>query len=342
MLIFASRKQYIPMRNDFKVKVPGVDFEISSNQIYHIRERSDKDAPSGYQQKGITKHPLPNISQGIVVPYHEQTRTWNTGFYKGAPCLTMDKKGDEILKTVQDKLLPELELLVEGDLTNGKSSNNDFFDEFIPFNGEGYGEDTKKFKIKGGNMFNTANPLEFLAIWFALIGKQIMPPGYENNPAYKNCAFVLEDKKQSTSLVQDKEFEKSIAVSTVLSIVNNNANKKEAKHLQNIFEYVGLNLIIEDTNIKPLVSIFTSWCEKGGYNNENAKDFNEIYKKFSDDESREELVVYSKLLKDIKDSKVKVERQDIMLEGQNLGQDKKSAARKIVADQELHKAFLLL
>jgi hypothetical protein len=191
-------------------------------------------------------------------------------------------------------------------------------------------------------MFNTKHPLEFLALWWALIGKQIMPPGKSNSSAYKNCFFVLEDKKQSTSKEQDKEFDKSIAISTVLSIVQDKENKKELKHLQNVFEYVGLTLDVKETEPKPLIAIFGKWCEKGGYNNENAVEFNEVFDKFKEEEDREELVVYVKLLKDIKSSKVKVERRDIFIEGQNLGSDKKAAARKIVADQELHKAFLLL
>ncbi len=328
---------------DFTVKVPGVDFVLASNQIYHIREVSDADAPDGYQKVGISKHPLPGIEEGIVVPHHERTNTWNTGFWKGSACYTKEpENAEKILAKITQNLLPELKYLVEGDITNGRSSNNIFFDEFVPFNGAGFGEDTSKYKIKGGNMFNTKNPLEFLAVWFALLGKQIMPPSKKNAGGYKNCAFVLEDKKQSTSLEQDKEFDKSIAISTVMSIVQDRDDKKEIKHLQNTFEYVGLNLNIKDTETKPLISIFNRWCEKGGFNNENAVEFNEVVNKFKKEDDREELVVYIKLIKNIRESKIKVERHDIMLNGKNLGSDKKAAARKITADQELHKDFLLL
>lgn len=327
---------------DFTIKVPGVDFNLSSNQIYHIREISDSNAPDGYQTVGISKHPLPGIAEGIVVPHHELTNTWDTGLWKGSFCLRREDKdkAEEILKSVTENLLPELEYLVEGDLTNGRSNNNGFFDEFKPFNGEGFGEDTSKYKIKGGNMFNTKNPLEFLALWWALIGKQVMPPSKKGS--YTNCSFVLEDKKQSTSLEQDKEFDKSIAMSTVMSVIRNKENKKELSHLQNIFEYVGLSLNVEETEAKPLISIFSKWCEKGGYNNENAVEFNEVYSKFESEDSREELIAYIKLVKDIKNSKVEIERRDIFIEGKNLGSDKKVAARRIVADQELYKAFLLI
>lgn len=326
---------------DFTVKVPGVDFELTSNQIYHIREIADANAPDGYQKVGISKHPLPGIEEGIVVPHHELTNTWDTGFWKGSACLKResDDVATEILKSVEENLLPELKYLVEADLTNGRSSNNEFFDEFTPFNSQ-YGEDKSKYKIKGGNMFNTSNPLEFLALWWALIGKQVMPPSTKGT--YTKCAFVLEDKKQSTSLEQDKEFDKSIAISTVMSIIKDKDNKKQLTHLQNIFTYVGLSLNVEETEPKPLISIFSRWSEKGGYNNENAVEFNEVFEKFETEESREELVAFIKLVKDIKDSKVKIERRDIFVEGENLGSDKKVAARRIVADQELHKAFLLI
>lgn len=330
---------------NFTIKVPGVDFELSSNQIYHIREVSDSDAPNGYQTVGISKHPLPGVAQGIVVPYNEITRTWNTGFFKGSACLLREgNRAEKILKKIDKYLLPELEVLVNGNLRSGKSTpdQNKFFDEFVPFNGEGFGEDTSKYKIKGGNMFNTKNPLEFLALWWALIGKAVMPPGKNGNPSYKGCAFVLEDKKQSTSLEQDKEYDKSIAVSTVMSIVKDRDNKKELINLQNILEYVGLSVNVAETDTKPLISIFSKWCVKGGFNNENATEFNEVFEKFEKEENQEELVAYIKLLKDIKSSKVKIERRDIFVDGNNLGSDKKVAARKIVSDQELYKAFLLI
>jgi hypothetical protein len=325
---------------DFKVKVPGEDFYLSSNQIYHIREVADSKAPNGYQQRGISKHPLPGIAEGIIVPYDSGTRTWNTGFFEGSNCIVREGlAGTKILATIKKELLPALELLVEGDLTNGKSSNNAFFDEFTPFNGEGFGEDTSTYKIKGGNMFNTRNPLEFLALWWALIGKQVLPP---NKEGFSSCVFILEDKKQSTSLEQDKEFEKSMATSTVMSIIKKRTNKKEIKHLENVLEYVGLSLDIDNIENKPLLHIFNKWCEKGGFNNENASEFNNIFEKFEDSKNKEELVAFIKLVKDIKSSKVKIERTEIVIGEINLGSDKKEAARKIVSDQELYKEFLLI
>jgi len=324
---------------DFKVQVPGMDFELASNQIYHIREVSDSSAPDGYQKAGISKHPLPNIAEGIVVPHHSATNTWNTGFFEGSACITKEgKKGLAILKILQKELLPELQILMEGDLTNGRSSNNKFFDEFIPFNGEGFGEDTSKYKVKGGNMFDTKNPLEFLALWWALIGKQIMPPNSTMNGL---CPFILEDKKQTTSLEQDKEYEKTIAVNTLLTIVNKK-DKKELKNLENVLEYIGLTVDLENTQVKPLLTIFNKWAIKGGYNNENASEFNKVFEKFEEEKNKEELVAYIKLIKDIASGKVKIERRDIFVAGKNLGSDKKQAARRIVADEKLYKEFLLI
>lgn len=326
---------------NFKIKVPGIDFELSSNQVYHIREVSDANAPDGYQRKGITKHPLPGIEESIIVPHDGVS--WNTAFNEKSMCYRKEnpKVAKDTYTKIKKHLLPELEVLIEGELESIKADNNKLFDEFTPFNGEGYGEDTSKYKIKGGNMLNTKNPLEFLALLWALIGRQVMPPGKENEGSYRNCSFVLEDKKLTTTSEQDKEFDKTIALSKVMNIVTNK-NKKEKQHLQNVFEYVGLKIDVDNTEPKPLIATFSKWCEKGGYNNENATEFNEIFDKFEKEEDREELVAYIKLVKDIKDSKVKVERRDIFLEGKNLGSDKKQAAKLIVEDQELYKAFLVI
>ena len=324
--------------NDFTVKVPGVDFKLSSNQIYYVREVSDSNAPDGYQKEGISKHPLPGIDSSIPVPYHEPTKTWNTGFFEGSACIVKEgAEGKSILKTIQKELLPHLNLLVEGDLTNGKSSNNALFDDFPPFSGL-YGEDVSKYKIKGGNVFNTSNPLEFLALWWALIGREVIPVNKKNS---SGCPFVLEDKKQSTTVSQDNEFSKTLALSTVMAVIKSK-DKKELAHLQNVFEYVGLKVNLEETDTKPLIATFSKWCDKGAFSDKNSDLFNEAQEKFEEEDSREELVVYVKLVKDIKDSKVKIERRDIFIDGVNLGSDKKQAAKRIVADQELHKAFLLI
>lgn len=326
--------------NDFSIKVPGVDFTLSSNQVYHIREVSDANAPDGYQKAGISKHPLPGIEQGIIVPHDGMS--WNTGFNSKCLCYKKEAKAKEILIKVEKNLIPELEDLVEGNLLGIKSDSNELFDDFIPFNGTGFGEDVSRFKIKGGNMFNTSDPLEFLALWWALISKQVMPKGKDGDPKYKECSFLLEDKQKTTTISQDREFDKSMAVSTFMSIVTGKTNKKKLTLLENVLEYVGLSISVEDLDERPLVATFNRWCEKGGYNNENAVAFNEKWEKFSDPKAEEELVTYIKLLKDIKSGKVNVERTEIFLEGQNLGSDKKSAARKIVNDQELHKAFLVI
>lgn len=324
---------------NFKVKVPGINFELSSNQIYHIREVSDTDAPDGFQKAGISKHPLPNISMGIIVP-HDGTN-WNTGLNQKSLCYRKEKQASKIMGTLNKHLIPELQELIEGDIKSIKKENDKLFDEFTPFNGEGYGEDTSKFKIKNGNMFDTRNPLEFLALWFALLSKQLMPPEEANAGYYKNCSFVLEDKKQTTHSEQENEYSKMDAVSRVMEILRSK-NDKEIKHLGRLFEYVGLKVDLSETDMKPAISIFSKWADKGGYNNENAKEFNEVYEKFSEENAREELIAYSTLLKHIKSSKVKIERKDIILDGVNLGSDKKAAARKIVADQELHQKFLEL
>lgn len=329
----------------FTVKVPGVNFELSSNQIYHIREVADSAAPDGYQIQGISKHPLPGVAQGIIVPHHEQTHTWNTGFFKRSYCYTKEtpQKAGKILKTLEENFLPELEYLIQGDLTDGRESEetNKFYDEFVPFNGTGNGEDMSTFKIKGGNMFDTSKPLEFLALWFALIGKQIMPESDKGNPSYDGCSFVLEDKKRKTDVKVDREFAKTEAMATVLGVLKQDS-VKEKKHLQNVFEYIGFKIDVENTQTKPLISIFSKWTERDGHNNENAILFNEVFERFEEEEKREELIVYVKLLDHIKNSKIKVERTDIYLGTENLGSDKKKAASKIVADQELHKEFLLI
>lgn len=322
---------------EFKVKVPGVDFELSSNQVYYIREISDSKAPDGYQRKGISKHPLLGIDEKVIVPYHDGTKTWNTGFFEGSYCYANEKSAKAILKKITDNLLPELKYLVEGDLTNGKSSNNNLFDDFPPFNSL-YGEEVSKYKIKGGNVYNTENPLEFLTLWWALIGGQVVP---ENNKNFTKCSYVLESKKQSTTNSQDKEYEKTVALSTVMSVVTGK-NKKEKDRLQYIFTYVGLNMDISSVENKPLISTFSKWCEKGGFNNDNAVEFNEVYEEFKGDTKLEELIVYSKMADYIKTSKIIVDRKDIILEGTNLGSNKKEACRAIVADQELHKLFLSL
>lgn len=330
------------MLDNFTVKVPGLDFELSSNATYHVREVADNQAPDGFQKAGISKHPLMGIEQNIIIPYHENTSSWNTGLNASSYCYAgMPKKQVDItLKTLEEKLIPQLQVLVENDITDIKSSNNELFDDFPPFSSK-YGKDTSQYKIKGGNMYDTSNVLEFIALFWALIGKQIIPPGVKNTAVYKNCPFILEDKKKTTSVRQDSEFEKTAAKSKVFMVLQNK-KVSEVKYLNDVFTYVGFKGNTEEVGVKPLISMFDQWCDQNGHNNDNAILFNEVYDNFDTKKGKEELIVYSKLLEYIKEGKIEIERSELIMEGTVLGTDKKRAAAKIISDQELHKKFLSL
>jgi hypothetical protein len=323
----------------FTVKVPGLDFKLSSNQFYQIREISDADAPSGYKEKSISKHPLPGIEENFVVPYDVRTTTWNTGFYPTSACFNSEttENRDNTIKEINKHLVPVISKMVTGDITDYSPKSDILFDNFIPLNGNGFGDNKTEYKIKGNNIFDTKDPLKFLALYWGLINGDIAPPGQQGNPKYKGIPYVLEDKRKTSTVNEDQAFLKTKAMSKVFTIMEEN-KKPEKEFLQNMLTYLGLDINLSVTKEKTVISSVSGWMS--AQNGENAADFNSVYKEFSDKQGREKLHTYIDLIKHIKSGKISVERKEIFIDGVSLGMDKKQAANKIYADKELYKKFL--
>lgn len=328
---------------DFTIKVPGIDFYLSSKSFYFIREVHDKDAPSGYQRADISKHPIEGVDQNIIVPFDIATNTWNTGFYINSACF--QKEDPKIAKETVDKikkfLIPHIKNTVAGDIEDYSEKNNALFDNFKPLNGDGYGLIKPEYRIKGGNIFNTTEPLKFLSLYWALISGEVRPPGTDGDPKYIGIPYILEDKKRTSTVKEDNEFAKISAMSEVLRIIGGK-DKNDKQALQNLFTYLGFIIDIEKTPEKTLVTSVSRWMDAGGYNNENAKEFNSASTKFQGQKGQEELQTYVDLLDKIKKGKINIERKNLYLDGTDLGSDRKVAASKIYKDKELYKKFLEL
>jgi len=327
--------------DSFTIKVPGTEFELTSNQFYQIREIADADAPSGYKEKGISKHPIAGVEENIVVPFDERTNTWNTGFYPTSACFNnvSSKERDNTLKQLNDHLIPILAKMVVGDITDYSERSNSIFDNFIPLNGNGFGDSKPEYKIKGNNIFNTKDPLKFLALYWAMLNGDIAPPGQIGNPRYKGVPYVLEDKQRTSTVNEDREHDKIKAITRILPIVEGK-NNSDRELLQSLFTYLGFTIDIRNTKEKTLITAASRWLSLN--NSQNATDFNEAYFNFSSEGDRERLNTYITLLAHIKSGAIKVERSEIYIGGKSFGMDKKQAANKIFADKEVYKEFLSL
>ena len=94
-------------KNDFTIKVPGIDFEIKSNTIYTVKPKVDPKAPDGFRNHGTTKVIHPAVGDTVTAPFDVAMGVWDTGFYPHSPCLRAmsEREREEHLKNIKKYLV---------------------------------------------------------------------------------------------------------------------------------------------------------------------------------------------------------------------------------------------
>jgi hypothetical protein len=329
------------MKDTVEIKVPGTASTITTNRVYYVREKMDSNAPEAFQKEGINKYPLLGIDENIVVPWDDIKKVWNTGFYEDSLCYkNIDRvQVKDTVAKFKESIITELENYHSFDITNYKQENNKNFDKFFP-------RDSKEARLKGGNIYNTKDAHQFVALFWALINRQLAFEVDENHPDFVNASYILIDKQQNSTIEQDRDYEKSLSESHVIRILANRPGgtklTPKQEHLQQLFKYLDFDIEIEDLNTKSVLSMFSKWIKNSGTNYQNAIIFNETFDYFEDKDNLEELDIYTALLKEIKTGYVKFLRQDFYLGEINLGTNKKEAAKRINGSQELKAQLLKL
>lgn len=303
----------------FEFTIPKTQFVMKSDSMYQIQPKTDSGAPDGFKENGTTKVISPDIGNTVHAPFNDEMKVWDTGFYRSSPVLRgmKDEEKEEIIKLLNEHIVkPVEELKGEGALSH--QEKNDFLDNF-------------GIELKAYRVLNTADPLQRLALYFAVLNRDLAPKEHSSNPLYGKAQYVVVNREEAVNVRQEREMQKNDAIGLFYVLQNSDKDK-----MHDLLDYLG---IASTTTVDKatLNSAFNRWLTDKTTGYQNSKIFIDTYNNFDSEEGAEELYLYKKLKKLHNKNLVKMQRGELFLEGKAIGAGYKLAAASLMnnkADKE--------
>lgn len=304
------------MKKDFEFTVPQTQFVLKSNSMYQIQPKPDASAPDGFKDNGTTKVISPDVGNTVHPPFDQDMKVWDTCFYKSSRSLRgmKDEEKEAFLKIVQENIVkPVEELKGEGVLTH--QENNPFFDDF-------------GIELKAYRVLNTADPLQLLALYFAVLNRDLAPKEHSSNPMYAKAQYVIVNREEAVNIKQEKEMQKNEAIGLFYVI-----QKTDKEKMVDMLDYLGI-ANSKTTDKATLNSSFNRWLSDKTSGFQNSEIFIKTYEKFDSEDGAEELYLYTKLKQLHERGLVKMNRGELFLDGKSLGAGYKLAAASLMHSKE--------
>ena len=296
----------------FEIPIPQTQFVLKSDKMYQIQPKMDASAPDGFKNAGTTKVISPDIGNTVHAPFNGDMKVWDTGFFKSSPILRgmKDEEKDLFVKMVNEHIVKPVEDL-KGEGVLGHQENNPFLDDF-------------GIELKAYRVINTAEPLQRLALYFAVLGKHLAPKEHQSNPLYSGAQYVIVNSEEAVNVKQEREMLKNEAIGLFYVLQKNDKEK-----MYNLLEYLGISNS-KTTDKATLNSSFNRWLEDKTSGYQNSEIFTKTYSKFDSEDGEEELYLYKKL-KELHDNNlVKMQRGEVFLDGKAIGAGYKLAASNLM------------
>lgn len=302
--------------SQFEFTIPKTQFVFKSNSMYQIQPKPDASAPDGFKDNGTTKVISPDVGNTVHARFDDEMKVWDTGFYTSSPILRgmSDEEKAAYIKQVTEHIIkPVEELKGEGVLNHHES--NKFFDSF--------GIDLKAYRV-----LNTADVLQRLALYLAIINKELAPKEHASNPLYRKAQYVIVNKEEAVNIRQEREMQKNDAIGLFYML-----QTTDKERLYSLLDY--LNIANSKTTDKAtLNSAFNRWLDDKTSGYQNSKIFGDTYKKFDSEEGQEELYVYGKVKELGEKGVIKTQRGEVFLDGKPIGANYKFAAAHLLTNKE--------
>jgi hypothetical protein len=300
----------------FEIPIPQTQFVLMSDKMYQIQPKIDASAPDGFKDAGTTKVISPDIGNTVHAPFNGEMRVWDTGFFKSSPILRgmKDTEKDAYLKLVNEHIIKPVEDL-KGEGVLGHQEDNPFLDDF-------------GIELKAYRVINTAEPLQRLALYFAVLGKHLAPKEHQSNPLYSGAQYVIVNSEEAVNVRQEREMQKNDAIGLFYILKKNNKEK-----MYDLLEYLSITNS-KTTDEATLNSAFNRWLEDKTSGYQNSDIFTKTYNKFDTEEGEEELYMYKNLKRLHDKNLIKMQRGEVFLEGKAIGAGYKLAASYLMTSSE--------
>ena len=301
-------------------------FELTNKGLYQIVSKFDADALDGFQEHRTTKVLDPDAGAMIVnlAVWDEDRNMWDTGMTEYSAALMRlqpDATARKILLTSIKKYILEPMIALKQDVFD--PHNNEFWDN-------------ESFTLTLDHVFNTERPDHLYALFLLVLHGNLAPKEFESDPAFRlKASYSVENKESVIDLKHRKELEVNEATATFFTML-----KTQKAELMALLEFLKISSGV-DTDDALLNSIFTRWLKDDV--NQNPKAFLKGYDSYIESPSgKEELQMFANLTQLRREGKVKQSFNKILFNGDEIGDNMRDAARKVLADQTLKEEILKL
>lgn len=305
-------------------------FQVIKGSTYVIRDKEDLNAPSGFIKVGVTKLPSDRITETFQCAYKMKSANsgvWDTGFYEYSPCYS-NTKSDEVERQVN--LLKKTVVKPYEKFVGTKKVLDHNNDEFW---------NKKMFEVYTGQVFDTTNPEDLLALYFALRTRQVTPKEKKGDASYKMSSYIIVDINKDIKRKDEKSSMLFDAIGKFESLY-----MSDKKRLISSLNYLNL-VVADDIEREAFRGLFNEWLNQR--NGENVELFLSLVKETEEDSGRAKVELYLKLKEAfVRGGRVTKNPNGVYYYGEHeLGPDLKSAAQNIAKSKELEpvkKALLFL
>lgn len=301
-------------------------FELTNKGLYQIVSKFDADALDGFQEHRTTKVLDPEAGAMTVnlAVWDDERKMWDTGMTEYSSALMRLEPNP----TARKILLASIKKHILEPMITLKQ------DVFDPHNNEFW--DNESFTLTLDHVFNTERPDHLYTLFLLVLHGNLAPKEFESDPAFRlKASYSVENKESVIDLKHRKELEVNEATATFFTML-----KTQKAELMALLEFLKISSGV-DTDDALLNSIFTRWLKDDV--NQNPKAFLKGYENYIDSPSgKEELQMFANLTQLRREGKIKQSFNKILFNGDEIGDNMRDAAKKVLADQTLKEEILKL
>lgn len=294
------------------------DFKVMSDSIYLVVDKPDHNAPSAFTDRRITKLPSDGVGVTFPAPYKQITNSsgvWDTGFEVTSPRYAGKPKSvvDELVAGLTQNVVEPYRAVVGN--PNALASNNDEF--FLQ----------ERYQVWEGRVYKTSDPVHVVALYFALLCRELAPKGKQDDSSFLNAAYVVIDINDDVKKRDETTALKFEAIGLFEQIY-----QSDSKKLHRILYYLG-RTVEENIKINPLRSIFKNYIESGTSNTEA---FLKLVEECKTDKGLAKINIYHALKTTLsKNTNFTKVNGILFYKDVEVGPDMRTAANRIAVDPQL-------
>lgn len=295
------------------------DMKIYSNSIYVITGKMDEGAPTGYQERSISKTPFPGNKTVSCCAWDKRLKVYDTGFFVNSACYrgyTDSERRYEMDMRIKNIREPFEE-------TTGEDLDQMNFDFW----------DTYRIDLYDGRLFYTNDIRDLFELYISILSRSLTPKESDGDPMYVESYYCVEDKTTAVDIKKQRQIDKANILYRFMSMLNDKGAEK-----QKIYDLLIYLDIINSSELEPAMVqyIFSDWIDKKVTNVDVFKDASRRFLQNEDDAEGPQVIKFHRIIKELVEGLVvSINADGLYLDGMNIGADVKSAAMDVVSNKAM-------